>query len=218
MGKKVIVVPCNINNFCRQTYNGLLKHCYKLHCRFFCYKLHSRFAKKRMSTQLWSAGLNMPQRNAQKTWWRSWRRCGCPWSSGSSWWAKSANTSCLPIMGSAGSIFRHGLFPPFFWCAYFLACLHHALIMSMDGECSVGRASDWEARCNTDVGSSVHPWCGKGFLSQSQLSVQALLCCSHNLFVSLHASTSVCMLKIPNIGCHTIVWTHKNTTHTGRYG
>ena len=30
----------------------------------------------------------------------------------------------------------------------------------------------------------------------------------------LHASLSLCMLKIPNTGSQTVVWTHKNTTHT----
>ena len=29
--------------------------------------------------------------------------------------------------------------------------------------------------------------------------------------VKLYASESVHMLKIPNTGCHTIVWTHENT-------
>ena len=28
----------------------------------------------------------------------------------------------------------------------------------------------------------------------------------------------ICTLKIPNSGTHTIVWTHRNTAHTGRNG
>ena len=47
---------------------------------------------------------------------------------------------------------------------------------------------------------------------------QALLQHPYNPCVQLHASTSVCTLIIPNTGCHTIAWTHKNTTHTNRSG
>ena len=36
--------------------------------------------------------------------------------------------------------------------------------------------------------------------------------------VQSHASTLVCMLKIPNAGSRTIVWTHKNAAHTDRNG
>ena len=71
--------------------------------------------------------------------------------------------------------------------------------------------SDWKARHNTN--SSSNPQCCKGFFSQSQLSVQTLLQCPYSPGVQLHASTSVCMLKIPNTGIH-IVWTHKNTAHS----
>ena len=60
---------------------------------------------------------------------------------------------------------------------------------------------------------SSNPQCCKGFFSQSQLSVQTLLQCPYSPGVQLHASTSVCMLKIPNMGIH-IVWTHKNTAHS----
>ena len=39
---------------------------------------------------------------------------------------------------------------------------------------------------------------------QSQLSVQSLLRCSHSPYMQSHASASVRLLKIPNIGSHTI--------------
>ena len=32
--------------------------------------------------------------------------------------------------------------------------------------------------------------------------------------VCMHALTSVCILKIPSTGCHTIIWTCENTAHT----
>ena len=64
-------------------------------------------------------------------------------------------------------------------------------------------------RRSTDAGSS--PWCGKGFFSQSQLSVQTLLRCPYSPCVQSRGSTSVCTLKIPHTGSHTIVWTHENT-------
>ena len=52
----------------------------------------------------------------------------------------------------------------------------------------------------------------KVFFSQSQLSVCAVLS------AALACCTSVCTLKIPSTGSHTIVWAHKNTVHTGRDG
>ena len=52
----------------------------------------------------------------------------------------------------------------------------------------------------------------KVFFSQSQLSVCAVLS------AALACCTSVCTLKIPSTGSHTIVWAHKNTVHTGRNG
>ena len=36
--------------------------------------------------------------------------------------------------------------------------------------------------------------------------------------VQSHASAAVHALKIPNIGSHTIVWTHENAAHTDRNG
>ena len=38
-----------------------------------------------------------------------------------------------------------------------------------------------------------------------------VLRCPYSPRVQLHASTSACMLKIPNTGSHTIVWTQENT-------
>ena len=40
------------------------------------------------------------------------------------------------------------------------------------------------------------PWCGKGFFSQSQLSVQTLSWCPYTPRVQLYALTPVCSLKI----------------------
>ena len=57
---------------------------------------------------------------------------------------------------------------------------------------SVGRASNRHA---AEVGSI--PRCGKGFFSQSQLSVQTLLRVSVQPRVQSHALTSVRTLKIP---------------------
>ena len=72
---------------------------------------------------------------------------------------------------------------------------------------SVGRVP----RHGTDVG--LNPWSGKGFFSQSQLSVQTLLVSVKPPPVHLHISTCVCTLKIPNAGRHTIVWTQENCRH-----
>ena len=36
--------------------------------------------------------------------------------------------------------------------------------------------------------------------------------------VQLHASTLLCMLKIPDAGSRTIVWKHENAAHTDRNG
>ena len=57
---------------------------------------------------------------------------------------------------------------------------------------SVPKASDRHA---ADAGSI--PRCGKGFFSQRQLSVQALLRCPYTPRVQSHAFTSVRTLKIP---------------------
>ena len=40
--------------------------------------------------------------------------------------------------------------------------------------------------------------------------------CPYSLRVQLHASTSVCTLRIPNAGGRAIVWTHRNTAQTDR--
>ena len=72
------------------------------------------------------------------------------------------------------------------------------------------------ACCWHSFSSPVHPG---SFLRQ--LSAQTLLHCSYHHLVQLHALTSVCVLKILNIGSHTIVWTHADvaycrSTHEGR--
>ena len=64
---------------------------------------------------------------------------------------------------------------------------------------------------NTDAGSI--PQSDKGLFSQSQPPVQTL--CPYSPRVQSHVSASVSTLKIPNTGSHTIVWSHKNTPHTG---
>ena len=51
------------------------------------------------------------------------------------------------------------------------------------------------------------------FFSPRQLSVQTLFQCSPH--AQPHALTALCMLKIPSLGSHTIVWSHINTAHTG---
>ena len=50
---------------------------------------------------------------------------------------------------------------------------------------------------NTDVGLSAH--CGKGFFSQSQLSVQTLLQCPDGPCVQSHAPASMHMLKLQTL-------------------
>ena len=97
---------------------------------------------------------------------------------------------------------------------------------------SVGTASDWKVRSNTDSGSSPR-WC-TGFVSQSafnadsltvfaqppcdlspsHLSMQTLLRYSHSPRVQSHASTSVSTLKNPSTGSHIAVFGHHNTAHT----
>ena len=74
---------------------------------------------------------------------------------------------------------------------------------------SAGKVSDRKAKCNADA--AFIPWCGKRFSSLSQLSVQILLLCLSNPSMSLHASTSVCVLKMPkqiNSGLQSVI----NTT------
>ena len=56
----------------------------------------------------------------------------------------------------------------------------------------------------------------KGIFSQSQLLAWTLLRCPYSPRVQSHVSITVRTLKIPNTGSHTVVWTHKNTTHTDR--
>ena len=52
---------------------------------------------------------------------------------------------------------------------------HWGPVRAWGRDSSVGRASDWKARRNTDAGLS--PQSSKGFFSQSQLPVQTLLQC-----------------------------------------
>ena len=78
-------------------------------------------------------------------------------------------------------------------------------------------ATDRNARRNTDVSSTLPYSNGVVcFFSQGQLSVQTLLRGSCRPRVQSHASTSARTIKIPNTDNHTILWTHKNTAHTGR--
>ena len=92
-----------------------------------------------------------------------------------------------------------------------------------EGEDSMYRAWRWKrlfgrgkkmgwvsgpACCWHSFSSPVHP--GSFF---QQLSAQTLLHCSYHHLVQLHALTSVCVLKILNIGSHTIVRTHADTAY-----
>ena len=76
---------------------------------------------------------------------------------------------------------------------------------------SVGRASNWKARCNTDVGSS--PKCSKGFFSQSQLPVQTLFPCLYSPCVQMHVPPSARTLKIQTLAA-TPSCGHTKTLHT----
>ena len=75
------------------------------------------------------------------------------------------------------------------------------------------RASDWKARYITDMTQFQSPLRQGTFLVQSQLAVQTLWRVSTAPCVQSRASASVCMLKIPNTGSHTVVWTQKCYTH-----
>ena len=91
-------------------------------------------------------------------------------------------------------------------------------------------APKWVTQMNIGVGSAVgkvldqkakaYYW-GVQFLGVARefspwASFQCrLILCLHSPCVQSHASASVYILRIPNIGSHTIVWTHENTVHTG---
>ena len=97
--------------------------------------------------------------------------------------------------------------------------LHIGAVQSEAG-CGVGIAQlvehPTEKPCA--IQTQVHvPGAARDFLP-SQFPVQTLLRCPYSPCVQSHASTSVCTLKIPNTGSHTIVWTHGNTAHTDRNG
>ena len=70
-------------------------------------------------------------------------------------------------------------------------------------------------RCNSDVVQ--FPSVGRDF-SSSQLSMQTVLWCLHSPHRQSHVSSSVYVLKIPNTGSHTTVWTDENITHADRSG
>ena len=56
------------------------------------------------------------------------------------------------------------------------------------------------------------------FLPESTFSADSYGVHAHSPSVQSHASRSVRMLKIPNAGSHTTVWTHSNTAHTDKNG
>ena len=77
-------------------------------------------------------------------------------------------------------------------------------------ECGSGRMLDPKARFNTNTSSS--PPHGKGLFSQYQLSLQTLLWRSGSMVgvpSQSRSSTTMCMLKIPHDGRHTVVWATK---------
>ena len=76
---------------------------------------------------------------------------------------------------------------------------------------------DWKPSCNTDAGSS--PRCGKGFFSQSQLSVQTFLQCPHSPVCAVACINFRVRVENPKQRQqYTIVWTRRNTAHTDRNG
>ena len=62
------------------------------------------------------------------------------------------------------------------------------------------------------------PGAARDVYSKRKLPVLTHLRCSCSPRVQSLASTSVCTVKIPSTGSHTIVWTHKNTAHIDRHG
>ena len=73
------------------------------------------------------------------------------------------------------------------------------------GRAQLAERATGKPRCNTDTGSSLR--CDTGCFSQSQLPVQTLLRCPYSPRVQPRALTCVLMLKIPNTGSLTIIWT-----------
>ena len=65
-----------------------------------------------------------------------------------------------------------------------------------------------------DAGAT--PRSGRGFFSQSQLSVQTPLRCSYSPKVQRYGLTSVRTLRIPNTGNYAIVCTHENAAERER--
>ena len=82
------------------------------------------------------------------------------------------------------------------------------------GNSSVGRSSDWKAE--VQYWCWLESLCGKGFFSQSQISVQTLSRCPCSPCEKLHGFISVCSLKLPNTGSQTIAWTLHTLTGMGR--
>ena len=89
------------------------------------------------------------------------------------------------------------------------------------GNSSVGRASDWKVRGNTDAGRDFSP--RVSFQRRLSYNVCAAPVCNHMhrrvCMLKLHMHQHLCMLKNPK-HWHgaAIVWTHENTTHTDRNG
>ena len=54
------------------------------------------------------------------------------------------------------------------------------------------------------------------FFSQTTISADFSMVFEQPPMCKLHPSASACTLNIPNTGSPIIVWTHKNTAHTGR--
>ena len=84
----------------------------------------------------------------------------------------------------------------------------------MEGVDRNGEKNSKAEQTGLDTGPS--PRCGKGFFIPESASNADCLTVSLQPRVQSHAATSVSTLQIPNIGSHTIVWTHGNTAHTDK--
>ena len=139
---------------------------------------------------LWTRPVNLRE---DPTATAAWRRLGSTWTAQGS--AQCSHSFLFPQLSSPVN--------------YGIIVAH----LAERGCSSVGRAS---IRHDAEAGSI--PRCGKGFFSQSQLSVQTLLRSPYNPRVQSHALPSVRTLKIPQNGNHTFVWTNENTARTVRNG
>ena len=100
------------------------------------------------------------------------------------------------------------------WMRLFLSFFLKVIlwIIGSSKNSSVGRASDWKARRNTDV--CTNPRCGKGFFSQGQLSVQTLSRCLYGSpRVQSHASATVRTLKFQAVAAIPL-FGHTKIQHT----